>query len=387
MSPVYDNWGRLVAAAMRKQQIWELCHAQSSISTASSDSSFSFQLNSSLHDVFSAFSGSSASASYQKEDSVSGLISVSCLRDAVDRGVIGSKEIDAGNPSRFPMKNQSPVVSGNLSSDRNVSSLPRRKRNLNVQVPKRQFHNDDDFSHAPNSSENYPNLSPRRHPRNGESHSESPCNWPNYGKQQSFPLPLPPTSTSNSPPPFSHSCSAATSSLPHSPGRMESHISSGSHWKKGKLIGGGEYGHLYLGFNSKTGELCAMKEVSFIADDAESTQTFKQVVQVIQLLSCLKHPNIVQYYCSEVVDDKFYIYLEYVSGGSMDKILNQYGNLGESAIRSYTKQILAGLAYLHAKHTVHRNIRAATILVDPNGCVKLAEFGMAKHGSQVIFCA
>lgn len=101
MSPVYDNWGRLVAAAMRKQQIWELCHAQSSISTASSDSSFSFQLNSSLHDVFSAFSSSSVSASYHTEDSVSGLISVSCLGDAVDSGVIASKEIDAGNPSRW----------------------------------------------------------------------------------------------------------------------------------------------------------------------------------------------------------------------------------------------------------------------------------------------
>ncbi|XP_073122256.1 mitogen-activated protein kinase kinase kinase YODA-like isoform X2 [Henckelia pumila] len=374
MSPVYDNWGRLVAAAVRKQQIWELFHEQSSISSASSDSSFSFQLNSSLPDVFSAFSISNASASYQKDDSVSG------LGDAVDCGVIGSKEIDARNPSSIPMKNQSPVVSGNLSSHRNVSSLPRRKRNLNVQVPKRQFHNDDDFSHAPNTSENYPNLSPRCHPRNGEIHSESPCDWPNYGKQQSFPLPLPPTPTPNSSPPLSHSSLAATSSLPHSPGRMESHISSHSHWKKGELLGGGEYGHLYLGFNSETGELCAMKEVSFRSDDAKSTQTFKQA---IQLLSCLKHPNIVQYYFSEVVHDKFYIYLEYVSGGSMDKILKQYGNLGESAIRNYTKQVLAGLAYLHAKHTVHRNIRGATILVDPNGCVKLADFGMAKHGSQI----
>lgn len=63
--------------------------------------------------------------------------------------------------------------------------------------------------------------------------------------------------------------------------------------------------------------------------------------------------DIVFHYYDQV-HDKFYIYLEYVSGGSMDKILNQYGNLGESAIRSYTMQILAGLAYLHAKHTVHR---------------------------------
>lgn len=54
------------------------------------------------------------------------------------------------------------------------------------------------------------------------------------------------------------------------------------------------------------------------------------------------------------VGDKLYIYLEYVSGGSIHKILQDYGKLGESAIRSYTQQILSGLAFLHAKNTVHR---------------------------------
>lgn len=56
----------------------------------------------------------------------------------------------------------------------------------------------------------------------------------------------------------------------------------------------------------------------------------------------------------EQLDDKLYIYLEYVSGGSIYKILQDYGQLGESAIRSYTQQILSGLEYLHAKNTVHR---------------------------------
>nr|GMD99884.1 mitogen-activated protein kinase kinase kinase YODA [Ipomoea batatas] len=79
------------------------------------------------------------------------------------------------------------------------------------------------------------------------------------------------------------------------------------------------------------------------------------------------------------VDDKLYIYLEYVSGGSIYKILQEYGHLGEVAIRSYTQQILSGLAYLHGKSTVHRDIKGANILVDPNGRVKLADFGMAKH--------
>nr|GMD43272.1 mitogen-activated protein kinase kinase kinase YODA [Ipomoea batatas] len=53
--------------------------------------------------------------------------------------------------------------------------------------------------------------------------------------------------------------------------------------------------------------------------------------------------------------------------------------MGEVAIRSYTQQILSGLAYLHGKSTVHRDIKGANILVDPNGRVKLADFGMAKH--------
>lgn len=56
----------------------------------------------------------------------------------------------------------------------------------------------------------------------------------------------------------------------------------------------------------------------------------------------------------EQVDDKLYIYLEYVSGGSIYKLLQEYGQFGEAAIRSYTQQILSGLAYLHNKNTVHR---------------------------------
>ena len=54
------------------------------------------------------------------------------------------------------------------------------------------------------------------------------------------------------------------------------------------------------------------------------------------------------------VDDKLYIYLEYVSGGSIHKLLQEYGQFGELAIRSYTQQILSGLAFLHAKNTLHR---------------------------------
>ncbi|XP_027103737.1 mitogen-activated protein kinase kinase kinase YODA isoform X1 [Coffea arabica] len=217
------------------------------------------------------------------------------------------------------------------------------------------------------------------HPRAGGGAHESQTNRSDDGKQQSHRLPLPPVTISNSSP-FSHSNSAATSpSVPRSPGRAENLASPGSRWKKGKLLGRGTFGHVYVGFNSESGEMCAMKEVTLFSDDAKSKESAKQLGQEIIMLSRLRHSNIVQYYGSETVGDKLYIYLEYVSGGSIFKLLQEYGQFGESAIRSYTQQILSGLAYLHTKNTVHRDIKGANILVDPNGRVKLADFGMAKH--------
>ncbi|KHN25694.1 Mitogen-activated protein kinase kinase kinase 2 [Glycine soja] len=196
------------------------------------------------------------------------------------------------------------------------------------------------------------------HPRAGSATLESPTRRPDDVKQQTHRLPLPPITIPNYCP-FSPTYSATTTpSAPRSPSIAENLTSPGSRWKKGQLLGRGTFGHVYLGFNSESGEMCAMKEVTLFSDDAKSRESAQQLGQV---------------------DDKLYIYLEYVSGGSIYKLLQQYGQLSEIVIRNYTRQILLGLAYLHAKNTVHRDIKAANILVDPNGRVKLADFGMAKH--------
>ncbi|XP_074291515.1 mitogen-activated protein kinase kinase kinase YODA-like isoform X2 [Silene latifolia] len=216
------------------------------------------------------------------------------------------------------------------------------------------------------------------HPTAAGSSLENHSSRGDDGKRKSHPLPLPPVIIPKSSP-FSNSNSAATSpSVPRSPVRGDL-PSPGSRWKKGRLLGRGTFGHVYLGFNSETGEMCAMKEVTLFSDDPKSKESAKQLQQEISLLSRLQHPNIVQYYGSETVGDRLYIYLEYVSGGSIYKLLQEYGQLGELALRSYTQQILSGLAYLHGKKTVHRDIKGANILVDPNGRVKVADFGMAKH--------
>ncbi|XP_076939908.1 mitogen-activated protein kinase kinase kinase 5-like [Bidens hawaiensis] len=151
-------------------------------------------------------------------------------------------------------------------------------------------------------------------------------------------------------------------------------------WQKGKLLGHGTFGTVYEATNRETGSLCAMKVVDIIPDDPKSSECLRQLEQEIKVLQSLEHPNIVHYLGSEMVEDRFCIYLEYVHPGPLNKYVREhYGAMTESVVRNFTRHILSGLAYLHNKKTVHRDIKGANLLVDASGVVKLADFGLAKH--------
>ncbi|XP_022741131.1 mitogen-activated protein kinase kinase kinase 5-like isoform X2 [Durio zibethinus] len=214
-----------------------------------------------------------------------------------------------------------------------------------------------------------PNRSPRRNNRS-QSGSASPIHSSrpeSNGPICVHPLPLPPGMASPS------------ASIAQVSTKAEA-LPMNCQWQKGKLIGRGTFGSVYVASNRETGALCAMKEVEIFPDDPKSAECIKQLEQEIKVLSQLKHPNIVQYYGSEIVEDKFYIYLEYVHPGSINKYVRDHcGAITESVVRNFTRHILSGLAYLHSTKTIHRDIKGANLLVDASGVVKLADFGMSKH--------
>ncbi|MED6218650.1 hypothetical protein PIB30_028491 [Stylosanthes scabra] len=153
-------------------------------------------------------------------------------------------------------------------------------------------------------------------------------------------------------------------------------------WRKGELIGCGAFGQVYVGMNLDSGELLAVKQVLIAASSASKEKAqahVKELEEEVKLLKDLKHPNIVRYLGTVREEDTLNILLEFVPGGSISSLLGKFGAFPEAVIRTYTKQLLLGLEYLHTNGIMHRDIKGANILVDNKGCIKLADFGASKQ--------
>lgn len=155
-------------------------------------------------------------------------------------------------------------------------------------------------------------------------------------------------------------------------------------WMKGALIGQGSFGSVFLALHAMTGELMAVKQVEMPSDSGTQMDNKKRgmvdaLKREIGLLRDLQHPNIVQYLGSSSDDEHLNIFLEYVPGGSVAAMLNQYGPLREPLIRNFVRQILTGLAYLHGRDIIHRDIKGANVLVDNKGGIKISDFGISKR--------
>lgn len=154
-----------------------------------------------------------------------------------------------------------------------------------------------------------------------------------------------------------------------------------THYQLGDIIGRGCFGQVFRGFDLDTGCIMAIKQVPILKFINKSKKDIRlqALEKEIELLSTLSHENIVKY-LGKHNDGKFLnIFLEYVSGGSINVLLSKYGRFNETLVRIYVKHILQGLDYLHAHNVVHRDIKGANVLVDNHGVCKLADFGGSKR--------
>ncbi|CUA75626.1 mitogen-activated protein kinase kinase kinase [Rhizoctonia solani] len=155
-------------------------------------------------------------------------------------------------------------------------------------------------------------------------------------------------------------------------------------WVKGELIGQGSFGRVYHAMNLTTGELIAVKQIELPkagSNRADSRQI--SVVDAVKsesnMLRDLDHPHIVQYLGFEETMDVFSLFMEYVPGGSIRGFLSKVGKFEDEVVRSFSHQIIDGLAYLHKSGILHRDLKGNSILVDRSGICKISDFSISKH--------
>ncbi|KAF8167798.1 hypothetical protein B0H34DRAFT_683077 [Crassisporium funariophilum] len=148
-------------------------------------------------------------------------------------------------------------------------------------------------------------------------------------------------------------------------------------WQQGKFIGAGAFGSVYLALNLDSGSLMAVKEIKF-QELSGLPNLYTQIKEELSVMEMLHHPNVVEYYGIEVHRDKVYIFEEYCQGGSLAALL-EHGRIEDEGITQvYTMQMLEGLAYLHSRGIVHRDVKPDNVLLDHNGVIKFVDFGAAK---------
>ncbi|XP_069842736.1 mitogen-activated protein kinase kinase kinase kinase 1 isoform X2 [Dendropsophus ebraccatus] len=128
----------------------------------------------------------------------------------------------------------------------------------------------------------------------------------------------------------------------------------------------------FLARNKVSGETAAVKIVK-----EESDEDFSVIQQEVIMLKSCSHKNIVTYYGSYMRANKLWICMEFCGGGSLQDIYQVTGSLSELQVAYVCRETLQGLSYLHNQGKMHRDIKGANILLNDNGDVKLADFGIS----------
>jgi serine/threonine-protein kinase 24/25/MST4 len=108
----------------------------------------------------------------------------------------------------------------------------------------------------------------------------------------------------------------------------------------------------------------------------ERTDDFGEIQKEINVLSQCESKYITRYHTSFLVGTKLWIIMDYASGGSIRNILKK-GPLQENYTSIITYQVILALVYLHKSGIIHRDIKAANILLTDEGYVKLCDFGVS----------
>jgi cell division cycle 2-like protein len=195
---------------------------------------------------------------------------------------------------------------------------------------------------------------------------------------------------SSVPPPSSSSASASSSSIA-APPRLPSWLThdairngcrSVGCYRPIHAIDEGTYGKVWLAEDRETGERVALKQIKF--DKIHTNEGFPvTALRETNVLLALRHPNIIR--VREMVIgsslDKVYMVMDFMPHNLRD-FLERFPRgtfFTQSEVKCLVKQLLTGLAFMHEKWFVHRDLKTHNLLIDNEGTLVLCDFGLARR--------
>ncbi|CAH8467829.1 unnamed protein product [Schistosoma intercalatum] len=148
-----------------------------------------------------------------------------------------------------------------------------------------------------------------------------------------------------------------------------------------RQIGCGSFGAVYYARNRTTSEVVAIKELKVDTKRKKSEEEWNDIVREIKFLSHLAHKNCVLPKGCFMKEQTPWLVMEYCIGSVADVLEVHKKPLREDEIACIVQEVLTGLDYLHSEKRIHRDIKAANILLTDSGGVKIGDFGSASFVS------
>ncbi|KAM9362275.1 NUAK family SNF1-like kinase 2 [Symphorus nematophorus] len=154
-----------------------------------------------------------------------------------------------------------------------------------------------------------------------------------------------------------------------------------------ETLGKGTYGKVKKA-KERSGRLVAIKSIR--KEKIKDEQDLVHIRREIEIMSTLCHPHIITIYEVFENKDKIVIVMEYASRGDLYDYICDRRNISEREARHFFRQIVSAVHYCHQNGIVHRDLKLENILLDGNGNVKIADFGLSNlyHGDEYLqtFC-
>lgn len=141
-------------------------------------------------------------------------------------------------------------------------------------------------------------------------------------------------------------------------------------------IGKGGYGSVHKGRHIPSGNIVALKIINLDTPDDDVADIQREIALLTQLRDC---PNVTKYFGCYTDGPRVWIVMEYAQGGSVDVLMkaSNDGCLEEKYASVVTREVLVGLSYLHKVPVIHRDMKAANILITATGKVMICDFGVS----------